>query len=93
MISGKADVVVCDGFVGNVALKSSEGLARLIAEQLKQSFNSSWYRKVVGLLAMPVLNQLKQQLDPSRRNGASLLGLQGIVVKSCLGSVGLGQIV
>lgn len=80
--SGKADVVVCDGFVGNVALKSSEGLARLIAEQLKQSFNSSWYRKVVGLLAMPVLNQLKQQLDPSRRNGASLLGLQGIVVKS-----------
>lgn len=80
--SGKADVVVCDGFVGNVALKSSEGLARLIAQQLQQSFNSSWYRKCVGLLAIPVLNQLKQQLDPSRRNGASLLGLQGIVVKS-----------
>lgn len=80
--SGRADVVVCDGFVGNIALKSSEGLARLVTQQLQQSFNSSWYRKCVGLLAMPVLNQLKQQLDPSRRNGASLLGLQGIVVKS-----------
>ncbi|MFT6916182.1 MAG: glycerol-3-phosphate acyltransferase PlsX [Motiliproteus sp.] len=80
--SGRADVVVCDGFVGNVALKSSEGVARLIAGQLQQSFTSSWYRKCVGLLARPVLKQLKEQLDPSRRNGASLLGLQGIVVKS-----------
>ncbi|MEH6472693.1 MAG: phosphate acyltransferase PlsX [Halopseudomonas sp.] len=82
IFSGKADVVVCDGFVGNVALKSSEGLARFISQQLQQSFNSSGYRKLIGLLARPVLNQLKQQLDPSRRNGASLLGLQGIVVKS-----------
>ncbi len=80
--SGSADVVVCDGFVGNVVLKSSEGLARFIAQQLKQSFASSWYRHAVALLAMPVLNQLKQQLNPSRRNGASLLGLQGIVIKS-----------
>lgn len=80
--SGKADVVVCDGFVGNVALKSSEGLARLIGRQLEQQFTRSWYGRVVGLLAKPVLNQMRHQLDPSRRNGASLLGLQGIVVKS-----------
>jgi glycerol-3-phosphate acyltransferase PlsX len=80
--TGKADVVVCDGFVGNVALKSSEGLARFIAQQLQRSFSGSWYRRLVGLLARPVLKQLRQQLDPSGRNGASLLGLQGIVVKS-----------
>ncbi len=80
--SGKADVVVCDGFVGNVALKSSEGLARLIGSQLQSSFTKSWYRRLVGLMAKPVLDDIKQQLDPSRRNGASLLGLQGIVVKS-----------
>ncbi|MEH6822583.1 MAG: phosphate acyltransferase PlsX [Motiliproteus sp.] len=80
--TGKADVVVCDGFVGNVALKSSEGLARFIAQQLRQSLSGTWYRRFVGMLAMPILSQLKQQLDPSRLNGASLLGLQGIVVKS-----------
>ena len=80
--SGKADVVVCDGFVGNVALKSSEGLARFIADQMRQSFQQGWYQRLIGMLARPVLKQLKQQLDPSRRNGASLLGLQGIVVKS-----------
>ncbi len=80
--SGKADVVVCDGFVGNVALKSSEGLARFIAQQLQQSFARSWYRRVIAVLAKPVLKQLWRQLDPSDRNGASLLGLQGIVVKS-----------
>ncbi len=80
--TGKADVVVCDGFVGNVALKSSEGLARFIAQQLRQSLSGTWYRRLVGMLAMPILSQLKQQLDPSRLNGASLLGLQGIVVKS-----------
>ena len=80
--TGKADVVVCDGFVGNVALKSSEGLARFITEQLLASFNSGWYQRLVGALARPMLSQLKQRLDPSRRNGASMLGLQGIVVKS-----------
>ncbi|WP_421862948.1 phosphate acyltransferase PlsX [Motiliproteus sp.] len=80
--SGKADVVVCDGFVGNVALKSSEGLARFITRELLQSFDAGWYQRLVGLLARPLLERLKRQLDPSRRNGASLLGLQGIVVKS-----------
>ncbi|MEH6577563.1 MAG: phosphate acyltransferase PlsX [Amphritea sp.] len=82
IFSGKVDVVVCDGFVGNIALKSSEGVARLIGRQLKTSFGSSWVRRLLALLASPVLNEVKRHIDPSRRNGASLLGLQGIVVKS-----------
>ncbi len=79
---GRADVVVCDGFVGNVALKSSEGLARLLGGALKEGFNRSLYRRMLGFLARPVLAELQQVMDPSRRNGASLLGLRGIVVKS-----------
>lgn len=82
VFSGKADLVVCDGFVGNIALKSSEGLARLISRKLRRSFNRSLYRRILALLARPVLKELQEQLDPGRRNGASLLGLQGIVVKS-----------
>ena len=80
--SGIADVVVCDGFVGNVVLKSSEGLARFVTQQMRQSFTSNWYRRFVAFLARPMLSQLKQQLNPSRLNGASLLGLKGIVIKS-----------
>jgi glycerol-3-phosphate acyltransferase PlsX len=80
--NGDAEVVVCDGFVGNVALKTSEGLARMVSAQLKTAFNQSWYRRLLAGLVKPVLTQLQQELDPSRRNGASLLGLQGIVVKS-----------
>ncbi|WP_075107917.1 phosphate acyltransferase PlsX [Neptuniibacter marinus] len=79
---GKADVVVCDGFVGNIALKSSEGLARLMSHKFQSSFKKGLYRKVLAFLASPILSEIKQQLDPSRRNGASLLGLQGIVIKS-----------
>lgn len=79
---GAADVIVCDGFVGNIALKSSEGLARLVANTLDSTFRSSLYGKLVGWLAKPVLNEVKNVLDPSRRNGASLLGLQGTVIKS-----------
>ncbi len=80
--AGKADVVVCDGFVGNIALKSSEGLARLLGLSLQQAFERSLYRKFIGLLARPILSEMQSLMDPSRRNGASLLGLQGIVVKS-----------
>ena len=80
--AGAADVVVCDGFVGNIALKSSEGLARLMGRSLETAFKRSLYRKLIGFMAKPVLNELQQLMDPSRRNGASLLGLQGIVVKS-----------
>ncbi len=79
---GAVDVVVCDGFVGNIALKTSEGLARLVASTLDTTFKSSLYSKLIGLLAKPVLNEVKRILDPGRRNGASFLGLQGTVVKS-----------
>jgi glycerol-3-phosphate acyltransferase PlsX len=82
LYAGKADVVVCDGFVGNIALKSSEGLARLISRKFQASFKKGLYRRLLALIASPVLNELKRQMDPSRRNGASLLGLQGIVIKS-----------
>lgn len=80
--SGEVDLVVCDGFVGNVALKASEGLAKLFLTVLKESFTHSWFTKVLGLIASPALRKLKNRLDPSRYNGASLIGLNGIVVKS-----------
>lgn len=79
---GTVDVVVCDGFVGNVALKTSEGLARMIAAILKEEFERSWLSKLAGLVAMPVLRAIRHRLDGRRYNGASLLGLRGIVVKS-----------
>ncbi len=77
-----ADVVVCDGFVGNVALKSSEGAAKMVAHYLRQEFNRNWRTRLLGLVALPVLRQLRQRIDPRQYNGASLLGLRGIVVKS-----------
>ena len=79
---GDADVVVCDGFVGNVLLKSSEGLARMIAHKLSALFERSLWSRLVGFLAEPLLGKLRQDLAPGQHNGASLLGLQGIVVKS-----------
>jgi glycerol-3-phosphate acyltransferase PlsX len=82
IFTGKADVVVCDGFVGNIALKSSEGAARLIGRQLRTSFCRSPVRRFLAWLASPVLDEIRTHIDPARRNGASLLGLQGIVVKS-----------
>lgn len=79
---GTADVVVCDGFVGNVALKTSEGLARMISTFLREEFSRNLPTKLAGLLATPVLKAFKSRVDPRRYNGASLLGLKGIVVKS-----------
>ncbi len=79
---GEADVVVCDGFVGNVLLKSSEGLALMIGERIERLFRRNVLSRLVGLMARPVLGQLKADLAPARHNGASFLGLQGIVVKS-----------
>ncbi len=80
--SGEVDLVVCDGFVGNVALKASEGLAKLMLSVLKESFTKSWWHKVVGLMAKPCLAHLKNRMDPARYNGASMLGLNGVVIKS-----------
>lgn len=79
---GTVDVVVCDGFVGNVALKTSEGLAQMMGRFLTAEFKRSWLTKLMALIAMPVLKAFKRRLDPRRYNGASLLGLRGIVVKS-----------
>ena len=82
IFKGKADVVVCDGFVGNITLKASEGLARMIGGALKQEFSRNLLTKLIALVAMPVLRAFRQRFDPRRYNGASLLGLKGIVVKS-----------
>ena len=79
---GVADVVVCDGFVGNVALKTSEGLAQMLATFLREEFSRSLLTRLAALLAMPALNAFKRRVDPRRYNGASLLGLKGIVIKS-----------
>ena len=75
-------MVVCDGFVGNVFLKSSEGLARMLAAYLHEEFHRNALTKLLGLLSLPVINSFKRRVDPRRLNGASLLGLRGIVVKS-----------
>ncbi len=80
--SGGADLIVCDGFVGNVALKSSEGVAKLFRHYLTDSFKQSFLTKLAGLIAMPVLQHFRNSLDPRNYNGATLLGLNGIVVKS-----------
>jgi glycerol-3-phosphate acyltransferase PlsX len=79
---GTTDVVVCDGFVGNVALKASEGLAQMLATYLRQEFGRNLLTRLAGLVALPVLNAFKNRVDHRRYNGASLLGLRGIVVKS-----------
>lgn len=79
---GTTDVVVCDGFVGNVALKASEGLAQMLATYLREQFNRNLLTKLAGLVALPVLNGFKRRVDHRRYNGASLLGLRGIVIKS-----------
>jgi glycerol-3-phosphate acyltransferase PlsX len=79
---GEADVVVCDGFVGNVALKTSEGVVHMIRHYLRQSFSRNWLTKLAGLIASPVLNHFRNELDPRAYNGANLIGLQGIVIKS-----------
>ena len=79
---GNFDVIVCDGFVGNVSLKTSEGVAKMIAEFIKQEFSRNILTRLAGLCAMPVLKAFKKRIDPRRYNGASLLGLRGIVIKS-----------
>jgi glycerol-3-phosphate acyltransferase PlsX len=87
---GTTDVVVCDGFVGNVMLKSSEGLAQMLYEFLKSEFTRGPLTKLSALVAYPVLNAFKRRIDPRRYNGATLLGLRGVVVKSHGGTDALG---
>lgn len=79
---GVADVVVTDGFTGNVALKTMEGTASLVGDMARRSFTHSWWSRVQALVAGSALRRLRGMLDPRRYNGASLVGLNGIVVKS-----------
>lgn len=82
IFKGAADVIVCDGFVGNVSLKTTEGLAQMLGAFLKEEFGRNIFTKLAALIALPVLNAFKRRVDHRRYNGASLLGLKGIVVKS-----------
>lgn len=82
IFTGTTDIVVCDGFVGNVTLKSTEGLAKMIAGMIREEFSRSIFTKLLALLALPVLNRFRHRMDHRRYNGAVLLGLRGLVVKS-----------
>jgi glycerol-3-phosphate acyltransferase PlsX len=82
IFSGDVDVVVTDGFTGNVALKTMEGVAGLIADRMRQEFQLSLLNRLAGLIARPVLRRAAAGLDPRRYNGACMVGLAGIVVKS-----------
>ncbi len=82
IFTGTSDVVVCDGFVGNVAMKASEGLARMIAQLMREAFTRNVFARMAGLIAMPAMRSFRKRVDPRRYNGASLVGLNGIVIKS-----------
>jgi len=88
--SDKVDVVVCDGFVGNISLKTMEGVARMISTMMREEFNRSILSRLAALVAWPVLSRFKKRVDPRRYNGASMLGLTGIVIKSHGGTDVLG---
>jgi len=80
--SGNVDVIVCDGFVGNVALKASEGAINLISTYMRDEFTKNLFSRLIGLVTMPIFRQLKRRMDPGRYNGASFVGLRGIAIKS-----------
>jgi glycerol-3-phosphate acyltransferase PlsX len=82
IFKGTTDIVVCDGFVGNVLLKTAEGLAGMLSEFIRQEFTRNAMTKLAALVAMPVLKHFKARVDPRRYNGAALLGLRGLVFKS-----------
>jgi glycerol-3-phosphate acyltransferase PlsX len=82
IFKGTTDIVVCDGFVGNVALKTAEGLAHMISGSIKEEFGRNWLSKLMALFAMPVLLRFKKRVDHRNYNGAVLLGLRGLVLKS-----------
>lgn len=79
---GDVDVVVCDGFAGNIALKSSEGVAKLIGRYMREEFTRNWVTRAIALVSLPVLKAFRNRIDPGNYNGASFLGLNGIVIKS-----------
>jgi len=79
---GEMDVIVCDGFHGNIALKTCEGTARLIAKKIQTIFKQNWLARLAAIVIWPLLKHLRTELDPSMYNGASFLGLQKVLVKS-----------
>ncbi len=82
IFSGEIDVVVCDGFIGNITLKTVEGCSRMISTYIREAYRRNFWAKLSGLFALPTLNIVSKQIDPRRRNGGVLVGLNGIVVKS-----------
>ena len=82
IFKGTTDIVVCDGFVGNVALKTAEGLASMLSDFIKQEFTRNLFTKLAAVVALPVLKHFKARVDHRRYNGAALLGLRGLVFKS-----------
>ena len=79
---GTTDVVVCDGFVGNVMLKTSEGMAKMMGDFLKAEYQNGWYSKFAAVVSLPVIKRFRHRMDHRRFNGAAFLGLKGVVVKS-----------
>ncbi|MFI4922078.1 MAG: phosphate acyltransferase PlsX [Gammaproteobacteria bacterium] len=90
IFSKDVDVVVADGFVGNVSLKTMEGLAKLISQIIREEFRRTAFTRFLALIALPVLHAIRKRLDPRHYNGASLLGLRGVVVKSHGGTDSVG---
>ena len=82
IFKGTTDVVVCDGFVGNVALKTTEGVIKMFGNFLTTEYKKNWFTKIIALISLSLLKAFKRRLDPRRYNGASFLGLNGIVIKS-----------
>jgi glycerol-3-phosphate acyltransferase PlsX len=82
IFKGTTDVVVCDGFVGNVALKTTEGVLRMFGSFLSAEYKKNWITKIIALISLSLLKSFRKRLDPRRYNGASFLGLNGIVIKS-----------
>jgi glycerol-3-phosphate acyltransferase PlsX len=82
IFKGTTDVVVCDGFVGNVFLKTSEGLAKMLGDFLKEEYTRGVLSRIAAAVSLPVIKRFRRRVDHRRYNGAALLGLRGIVVKS-----------
>jgi len=82
LFTGKADVIVCDGFSGNLSIKTSEGVIKVIAGLIRQGTRGGLFARLAGMLALPLINRMQARIDPAQFNGASVLGLQGTIVKS-----------
>ena len=82
LYTGEVDVVVCDGFIGNIALKASEGVAHVIKQKLVSEYKRSVYTRLLAVLSRPLIRRLQEEFDARNYNGATLLGLRGVVVKS-----------